>query len=498
MAPSGSYHAPGNTPGLFNPAYAGIQGNTQLAFDQRAPSPFQQAGMNQPGVTYGAGQGMGYNTTGYGQYPQQQQGYGGNQFGMGQAYPTAGQPQMYPSHGGDHAGAGTYPGGYGYQNTDPPQMAHYGQAPQPDGLVPPPRQSSPYGQPYSHGYQAQPMQPSGSSSGYSAGQRRAHTPARGQPGRQHPPPRHSQQQGTRQPPTRPSPAVAAQTAPRGPSGPSAQAPFREDDFPSLGSQPSGQRSSGPPSRRRQDAASQLSQQFGAASLDDQPSARGGRRKFVPFTDYSVSLPAPDSPEERALPSPRRRRNQAFCLDIDSCYRGKVIFIDKLEGIDYSDHPAVVRSVDKIRRKITFFKQSSFKKIGGFYNKYGMYVNKNQKRWHEKQWLLVDDGVTKPHDDTPMLRLADGERMSEMGSYLDIHGNTELHIDYFSKYSRAMQFPEIFFPADQMDLLERYSEWYLKEDEKHRREMERKREMSQTDGAADEDEDEDDFCPEFSW
>lgn len=119
------------------------------------------------------------------------------------------------------------------------------------------------------------------------------------------------------------------------------------------------------------------------------------------------------------------------------------------------------------------------------NKYGEYVNQSQKRWHEKQWLLVDDGVTKPHHGTPLLKLANGEKMPEKGSYVDIHGDSELHIDYFSKYSRYGVFPDIFLPEEQMRQLEQYSEWYLERDEEYRAAEERKKSQRwQVDGSAD--------------
>ncbi|KAF4540236.1 uncharacterized protein LTHEOB_9332 [Lasiodiplodia theobromae] len=306
------------------------------------------------------------------------------------------------------------------------------------------------------------------------------------------------------PPARPPPATslpsrsthAARPAAAGRGTRSSSKPFGEDDFPSLGSQPQRQPQQ---ARHRQqlDAEAELSARMASYSIEDQPKGgaggrggSGGRPKFVPFTDYDVSSAAPQEtgqqkPSSNVLPPPRTRRNEAFRLHISDCYRGKIIFIDELSGIDYSNHPAIVRSIDHATKQIRFFKKSSFKGIGGFLNKYGEYVNQSQKRWHEKQWLLVDDGVTKPHHGTPLLKLANGEKMPERGSYVDIHGESELHIDYFSKYSRYGVFPDIYLPEDQMRQLEEYSEWYLEKDEEYRAAEERKkRQRWQMDGSAD--------------
>ncbi|OJD29939.1 annexin a7-like [Diplodia corticola] len=253
--------------------------------------------------------------------------------------------------------------------------------------------------------------------------------------------------------------------------------FGKDDFPSLGSQ---SRQSTP----RQQRESGTDQGRPAAG-------RGrGRGRYVPFTDFSLggsTGPTPTGvdnirePASTLLPRPRFHRNADFRLTLSQCYRGKIVFIDELSGLDYSGHPAVIRSVNRATRQIRFFKKSSFKGIGGFLNKYGEYVNQAQKRWHEKQWLLVDDGTTRPHHGTPLLRLADGEMMPEKGSYVDIHGDAELHVDYFSKYSRFGSFPDLYLPEEEMAVLERYSEWYLKKDAEYRQaEERRKREKWQVD------------------
>ncbi|KAB2574899.1 hypothetical protein DBV05_g6464 [Lasiodiplodia theobromae] len=292
-------------------------------------------------------------------------------------------------------------------------------------------------------------------------------------------------------------ALPPAQAPRsGPAGRGTKAPsqqFGEEDFPSLGSQPHLQQQK--PRRQQVGVEHELTAQLAVQSLEDQPkggSGRGGntrRSKFVPFTDYNVNISVPEDIRQRqaitTLPPPRTRRNEAFRLKITECYRGKIIFIDELSGIDYSNHPAIIRSIDPETHVIRFFKKSSFKGIGGFLNKYGEYVNQSQKRWHEKQWLLVDDGVTMPHHGTPLLKLANGEKMPERGSYVDIHGDTELPLDYFSKYSRFGVFPDIYLPEDQMKKLEDYSEWYLEKDEAYRRAEENKRkERWQVDGSAD--------------
>lgn len=292
------------------------------------------------------------------------------------------------------------------------------------------------------------------------------------------------------PPQAPRPAAAGRD-----TKPSSK-PLGEDEFPSLGSQSQRQLQQQPRHRQQADIEAGLTEKMASASLQDPPKAgvsgRGGssrRPKFVPFTDYDPSSvdpePASHQKPSAVLPPPRARRNEAFRLNMADCYRGKIIFIDELSGIDYSNHPAIVRSINHQTKQIRFFKKSSFKGIGGFLNKYGEYVNQSQKRWHEKQWLLVDDGVTKPHHGTPLLKLANGEKMPEKGSYVDIHGDSELHIDYFSKYSRYGVFPDIFLPEEQMRQLEQYSEWYLERDEEYRAAEERKKSQRwQVDGSAD--------------
>lgn len=297
--------------------------------------------------------------------------------------------------------------------------------------------------------------------------------------------------------SRPSQALPPAQVPRpasaGRGTKASSQPFGEEEFPSLGSQPHLQQQK--PRRQQGGVEQELTAQLAVQSLEDQPkggASRGGstrRSKFVPFTDYNVNTSVPEDIRQRqavtTLPPPRTRRNEAFRLKIAECYRGKIIFIDELSGIDYSNHPAIIRSIHPETHVIRFFKKSSFKGIGGFLNKYGEYVNQSQKRWHEKQWLLVDDGVTRPHHGTPLLKLANGEKMPERGSYVDIHGDTELPLDYFSKYSRFGVFPDIYLPEEQMKKLEEYSEWYLEKDEAYRRAEENKRkERWQVDGSAD--------------
>ncbi|KAF9637131.1 hypothetical protein BFW01_g8027 [Lasiodiplodia theobromae] len=294
-------------------------------------------------------------------------------------------------------------------------------------------------------------------------------------------------------PSLPPPAQAHRPASAGRGTKPPPKPFGEEDFPSLGSQPTQQQ---PLSHQKPDVEHELARQLASHSIEDQAKVGGGgrgcssrRAKFVPFTDYDPSSNvAEDTLQQQVvptLPPPRSRRNEAFRISISECYRGKIIFIDELAGIDYSNHPAIVRSINHATKQIRFFKKSSFKGIGGFLNKYGEYVNQAQKKWHEKQWLLVDDGVTKPHHGTPLLKLANGEKMPERGSYVDIHGDSELHIDYFSKYSRYGVFPDIYLPENQMKQLEEYSEWYLEKDEEYRAAEERKkRQKWQMDGSAD--------------
>ncbi|EKG21542.1 hypothetical protein MPH_01136 [Macrophomina phaseolina MS6] len=412
---------------------------------------------------------------------------------------------------------GMVPGSFG---------APFGQGPQPGGVVTLSYQPFPFGfssgqrlsRPSNHPYHGDPMQRSGSSSSdYGPVPRRPHTPS--QRGYQR------QQPGNLPPPRRPSPADSSHPhqvtapvagaapsrgcnpppcAPRSAPAASSAARFTANDFPSLGSQSSGPRPAAPPASRSQAADAQLAQQLSRASLGDRSGSRGGgRKKYVPLEglSYTALASTTSHPKPTSLPPPRNgkgRGNPVFRLQLSDCYRGKVIYIDRLEGIDYSDHPAVIRSVDTSAETITFFKQSSFKKIGGFGQKYAMYKNRHQKRWHERQWVPIWDGVTPVQQGTPMLRLANGEKMGETGSYLDIHGDTTLGIDYFSKYSRHKQFPELFFPAAEIDKLEGYSEWYLEEDHKHREGTEeRKRDLSQTDGPGDEFDFDDDFDPDYT-
>ncbi|KAL0263330.1 hypothetical protein SLS55_002310 [Diplodia seriata] len=304
--------------------------------------------------------------------------------------------------------------------------------------------------------------------------------------------RNSGQRGGQHPPVRSS-ANSQPVAPRRdrptPTGPSAGAsprPFGKDDFPTLGMGQPRQ----PAPRQQLDVVTGPPRQQAPQAPEGQarPSSSRGRGRFVPFTDFNPSSAPPLESKQRQAatqPPPRRRRNPAFQVSLSECYRGKVIFIDDLPGLDYSGHPAIVRSIDPVTQTIKFFKKSSFKNIGGFMEKYGEYVNQSQKKWHEKQWLLVDDGSTKPHHGTPLLRLANGEKMPEKGSYVDIHGDTELHIDYFSKYSRFGVFPDLFLPEEEMRTLENYSRWYLGKDREYREaEEKKKREKWQMDGSAD--------------
>ncbi|KAB2574902.1 hypothetical protein DBV05_g6463 [Lasiodiplodia theobromae] len=146
--------------------------------------------------------------------------------------------------------------------------------------------------------------------------------------------------------------------------------------------------------------------------------------------------------------------EPFDLDFNKVYFGKVIHIDRIEGQNWTDRPAIVTGVNMTSRRVRVFTVYSFTEAGGLENRYNsLYYKSQAQREHDmRNFILISNqmSVTRAHLGTPVVRLQGGQMAKSC--WVNTAEVRELSFDRVCAESVGHALNEVRLPLDQMKVL----------------------------------------------
>ncbi|EKG21541.1 hypothetical protein MPH_01135 [Macrophomina phaseolina MS6] len=164
------------------------------------------------------------------------------------------------------------------------------------------------------------------------------------------------------------------------------------------------------------------------------------------------------PQKNKSPlAPGLTHRPVFDLDYTTLKFGMVVHTDKIEELRWSDRPAVVTGVNSVDRRVRFWCTFSYSEAGGLISKYNSeyYARHPNKEYFMRNCVLIEDGRTRPHLGTPIVRLEGGALAKT--SYVDTSEVRELPLDRVSRQSVGHVLQDLWLPVDHMLRLRKHVE-----------------------------------------
>ncbi|EKG21539.1 hypothetical protein MPH_01133 [Macrophomina phaseolina MS6] len=156
--------------------------------------------------------------------------------------------------------------------------------------------------------------------------------------------------------------------------------------------------------------------------------------------------------------------------------GLITFL-KPNGTWYGNHPSIVRGVDE-QGNISVFTATSFTESGGdIWHKFSSIRKAEVHHDHCHDYLLIDDGKTRPHYGLPVLQLENGEKLPKTTYVSLVAGSVTVKREELARWSYMKRFSTYYVTAESMDAAERYFEWHSHWQVAKKRKIEEKRQRA---------------------